>query len=140
MVWLFYIIPAALTKNIISVGQVEFLIWGFVVNKEKDNWYTRAWSKWAAVGLTNCIIFADKKYQDGHIRTHELRHCRQQWAFGPLFYLLYGLSSAYLLLFTKKHIYLDNVFERDARNSAGELVDVPPERWPDGPNDRNPWW
>jgi hypothetical protein len=39
----------------------------------------------------------------------------------------------------KQHIYFDNWFERRARKTAGQLVDIPRSMWPDGPDDYNPW-
>jgi hypothetical protein len=39
-----------------------------------------------------------------------------------------------------KHAYLDNWFERQAREKAGQLVDVPPYRWMHGKDDVWPWW
>jgi len=158
LVWLFYILPFWAAKQIKYNKRERDFVWSFEVVAE-DNWYGRAWSKWA--GWSGPCVYIFKRYRkedypnvseealrlyDEVTRVHELRHCDQQFAFGPFHYPAYFLASAWLAVSNlwkpqekRRHIYLDNPFERDARKAAGQKVDVPREEWPDGPNDYNPW-
>ena len=75
------------------------------------------------------------------IVVHEATHCLQQYKWGILFYPVYFAESVWLWFrHKKKHSYLDNRFEREARRMAGQTVDRPPETWPDGPEDRWRLW
>ena len=82
--------------------------------------------------------------KDGTVITvllHELRHVQQQCWLGILMPLAYVVSSIAIWLYGHdKHAYYDNWFERDARRYAGQQVEIPRDRWPDGPHDRWPWW
>lgn len=158
LVWLLYILPFWATKQIKYNKRERDFVWSFEVIAE-DNWYARAWNKWA--GWAGPCVYIFKKYRkedypnvsekalrlyDEVTRVHELRHCDQQFVFGIFHYPAYFLVSTWLAISNlwkskedKLHIYLDNPFERDARKAAGQKVDVPREEWPDGPNDYNPW-
>lgn len=158
LVWLLYILPLWATKQIKYNKRERDFVWSFRVVVE-DNWYARAWNKWA--GWSGPCVYIFKQYSkkdypnisekalrlyDEVTKVHEMRHCYQQFIFGPFHYPAYFLASAWLSVSNlwkskdnKRHIYLDNPFERDARKVAGQKVDVPREEWPDGPNDYNPW-
>ncbi len=150
LIWTFYILPL-LWKDLKFVGWADFLIPHFQV-KSKKSWYARMWRDWWGWSGPCVIITADisedlqgwsltliKEIIQTTVK-HELRHCKQQFVFGPLHYPLYFLSSVYLWLFRKdKHAYIDNPFEKDARKSAGQTVDIPREQW-GKPDDRWPWW
>jgi hypothetical protein len=53
--------------------------------------------------------------------THELRHVRQGWWLGPVFFVAYSAASLWSWA-TSKGIYAGNWFEQDARRAAGEKV------------------
>lgn len=70
--------------------------------------------------------------------THEERHVLQQMVFGVFQPILYGIFVVVIYLFIRnKHPYYDNPFERDARKSAGQQVDIPKSWWR---GDRWIWW
>ncbi len=72
---------------------------------------------------------------------HETKHCYQQYAWGIFFPLLYILDSVIIWFFIKEqHSYYDNGFEKQAREYAGQLVEVPKSQWASGPRDRWAWW
>jgi hypothetical protein len=53
----------------------------------------------------------------------------------------YGLASVFIWLFLKKkHAYYDNPYERQARARAGQEVNIHPDDWIDGSDDRWIWW
>lgn len=159
LVWLFYVIPLLLTKQIKYNAREDDFIWSFEL-VDRDSWYGKMWSKWA--GWSGPCVYIFKRYRsedypwldekvlkeyDEKTKIHEVRHCKQQFLFGIFHYPAYFLVSAWLTVSNlwkpyknKKHVYLDNPFERDARRAAGQIVDVPRENWPDGPNDYNPWF
>jgi hypothetical protein len=139
---MFYILPLWAFKCIRFDGYADFLIPKFVVTN-KRGWYTRLWRDWAGFSCPNCIITKEDvddnpRYQ--RTLKHELQHCYQQWWFGPFHWVAYITHSVYLWLFTNKHAYLDNWFERDARRIAGQMVDIPRNMWRHGPDDRWPFW
>lgn len=146
LVWMFYILPLWALGHIKFSDWADFLVPHFVLDEKKSNsWYAKQWRDWAGVSLPNAII---TKYEEGHnfpsyTRTmlHELRHCYQQWAFGPFHWLAYILSTLFIWLFLKDlHSYYDNPFEVDARRAAGQMVKIPKNMWLQGPDDRWPWW
>jgi hypothetical protein len=105
--------------------------------------YKHMLNKWFGFAVGNNIVVVDLGDPQVNIRgfRHERRHCMQNYVFGILFFLAYIFESLRLYLFCKdKHAYLDNRFELDAREYAGQPVHIPRSQWPDGPDDRNPWW
>jgi len=147
LVWIFYIFPLILFRQIrfVKFEDSFFPVFQLINN---DSWYTRAWRDWAGWSGPWVIIVKDLPKEDSAeykrwLRTllHELRHCIQQLILGPLFYIIYILDSIFIWIFIKsKHAYLDNVFERDARDYAGQQVNIPKDEWMHGPDDRWPWW
>jgi hypothetical protein len=103
----------------------------------------QSWQKWWGCSLPHTLILhwdIPDKYIDGVI-SHEFDHEHKWENWGIFFTPAYWGATIFIWLFQKnKHAYLDNPFERSARKAAGELVDIPRERWMDGPNDRFPWW
>lgn len=158
LVWLFYVLPLWVIGEIKYEGKADTFIWIFQ-NPIGKSYYDKLWAKWA--GWSGPCVYIYKPYLQKDYpwisqedldkytettRVHEVRHCVQQFVFGVFHYPLYALESAriwFLNLFRpyekKKHIYLFNRFEIDARKAAGQTVNVPRENWPDGPNDYNPW-
>lgn len=143
LVWLFYVLPLWCLGYIRYIGMIDSFVWHFEVNQDKSNWYTKLWRDWAGWSGP-CVIITKKSnnlFFNARTIVHELRHCHQQFAFGPFFYLAYILTSAFIWLFQKnKHAYHDNPFERDARAKAFQPVDIPRQMWMHGPDDRWPWW
>jgi hypothetical protein len=143
LVWLFYILPLWATSHIRYEKRLSPIVLLFRVNKEKTCWYARSWQKWWGCSLPHTLILhwdIPDKYIDGVI-SHEFDHEHKWENWGIFFTPAYWGATIFIWLFQKnKHAYLDNPFERSARKAAGELVDIPRERWMDGPNDRFPWW
>lgn len=140
VVWLGYILWAWTLGYIRYDGAAGFLVARFVVRLHVPNWYTRAWRDWAGWSGP-CVVIVKPGYETGRTLTHELRHCWQQFLFGIFHYPLYGLALTYIWFFQKdRHAYLDNPFERDARAAAGQQVNIPRNKWRQGPDDRWPWW
>lgn len=147
LVWVFYVIPTWLIwRDLVFIGWAEFGIAEFVLAPTGlERWHVRLWRDWA--GWAGPCVFITMRERNAtesawqRTRTHELRHCHDQFILGVFFYPAYLAESLYLWFARKDlHAYLDNWFERRARAEAGQLVDVPPEMWPDGPNDHWPWW
>lgn len=160
LVWLFYVLP------VWALGYVQLVSWQFPIAKfrlsVRDNWYARLWKKWWGWSGPCVYVAKDAEYikqdlypqrvkQDwleGAVKRtelHEVRHCFQGLVFGPLHYPLYLLMSILIWLYAAPfnkdlHAYLDNPFETDARKAAGQQVHIPRSQWPQGPNDRLPWW
>lgn len=111
-----------------------------------EPWHARAWSDWAGVGMYWFMIYRDRPaaWDDDWVpRTiaHESAHCSQYAILGSLHTILYALHVLFIYAFQKdKHPYLDCWAERQARRQAGQQVDIPREKWPQGPKDRWPWW
>lgn len=145
LVWLFYILPAWAFGVIRWDGWHSYLIAQFKLVNE-DSWYAKAWRDWYGWSGPCVVIIKDLpgEADDRWVAVtvvHEGRHCAQQFVLGIFFYPIYFLNSVFLWIFFKdRHAYLDNWFEADARRAAGQLVEIPKERWPHGPNDRWPWW
>ena len=161
LVWTFYVLPVWATGNIEFEEAKNFVV--VFKLKKRDSWYARLWKKWWGWSGPCVYIYRDtghileelsevnelyKLYIDEQVsitKKHELRHCDQQFVFGPLHYPLYFICSAGIWIWATatnadKHSYLDNPFEKDARKHAGQMVNIPRAYWPDGKNDRNPWW
>ena len=73
----------------------------------------------SAMTLGHVVLGRDQSSLD-HTRPHERIHVSQCEAWGPFFLPAYGISSA-LAFLRGQDPYLDNYFERDAR----EYSDVP---------------
>ena len=72
---------------------------------------------------------------------HETAHVYQQYIFGVFFFPVYILTSLFMYCFVwDKHPYIDNFFEKWARNRAGQLVKIPKEDRERYMKDRWPWW
>ena len=147
IVWLFYVLPLWLiTKDFVYVGRLPHsFIWTFHVVSKKS-WYGRAWHRW--LGWSGPCVYVFKwsgnKQIDWATRLHEVEHCKQQFRWGVFHYPAYFLCTLWILLTNRfrkvpLHAYLDNPFEKDARRAAGQWVEIPRDKWPDGPNDFNPW-
>ena len=109
----------------------------------KGFFYGRISGKWFGFTLGNNIILIDVNDSDRNTRCylHERQHIMQQYAWGIFFFPAYVIESLRLYFFRpEKHSYLDNRFERDAREYAGQAVNLPRSYWPDGPNDRWIWF
>jgi hypothetical protein len=111
-----------------------------------EPWHVKLWGEWAGHGGLLWIFYRDRpsSVDDAWVlrtKIHELRHSLQGLTLGLLMLLFYIGHSLYIYFFQEeKHPYYDNWFERDARKAAGQLVDVPREKWGNGPNDRWSWW
>ena len=111
-----------------------------------EPWHTKWWKDWGGVGLYWFMCYRDRpsRWDDewvGRTIVHEGTHNIQTAIFGLMKFLLDLIFMGFIFLFLKKkHPYLDNPFERQARRRAGQQVDVDPEDWPQGRNDRWPWW
>jgi len=136
---------------------VESIMWDHrlicVVDLNNENWFYRVFFKrrnWAGWSCGNVAFVTDAcdnnstlTYEQWNkVTVHEADgHCIQQYKWGVFWYPVYVIESIYLWFrYKKKHSYLDNHFEREARRVAGQMVDIPPEHWPDGPNDRWVFW
>lgn len=111
-----------------------------------EPWHVKWWKDWGGVGLYWFMCFRDRpsKWDDewvGRTVVHEGTHNIQTAVFGLMKFVLDLVFMLFIFVFLKdKHPYLDNPFERQARRRAGQQVDVPKEDWPQGKNDRWPWW
>lgn len=111
-----------------------------------EPWHVKAWKDWGGVGLGLFMCYRDRigKADDAWVaRTiiHEGTHNIQTTALGLLKFVLDLVFMLFIFIFLKdKHPYLDNPFERQARRRAGQTVDIPRDQWPQGKDDRNPWW
>jgi hypothetical protein len=123
-----------------------------LANKDLEPWHVKLWRDWGGVGLGWCMCYKDKptKADDAWVaRTivHEGTHCWQWLFLGLFFYVTYMVHMLWILITQRikgkpytKHPYLDCWPERMARKKAGQLVDVPPDQWPQGKDDLWPWW
>lgn len=113
------------------------------VSNDSD-FYKNTMEGWWGFVLGSNIIYVDyfpKLALDKQHIKHEKTHVLQNYIFNIFFYPIYYLHSLYLWIFKwEKNVYYDNFFERWARRAAGQRVDIPPEDWTNGPNDRCPWW
>jgi hypothetical protein len=112
----------------------------------KKSWYAKLWQDWYGMGFMGIVLYRDEPgiYDDAFVKMtliHEPRHCLQGYILGLLFWILYVVDLLLIYFFIPaRHPYLDNWFERDARRVSGDQVDFTPDQWPNGPNDRWPWW
>jgi hypothetical protein len=143
-IWLFYIFPLWITHHIRLVKHITPILFQFEVVEKKNCLYSRWWRDWWGCSIPHCIILrwdVPIKYRE-EVIMHENCHEQRQWEVYGIFQpVLYFSFTIFIWLFLKnKHSYLDNPFERQARKAAGEPVDIPRDKWPQGPNDRFPWW
>lgn len=120
LVWILYIFPLLFLKQIKFDKRIGFIM-VFILNEEKNNWYSKQWEMWAGWSGPNVIIY--KKFNKeivNNILNHEYRHCMQQLVFGPLHYPLYVFMMIFIYIFSNKHPYFDNPFEVDARKYERE--------------------
>jgi len=90
------------------VGRVEGT-WVIRFNvTQKDCWYRRKWKNWGGFGGPNVIILKNPIVMSLPLARHELRHCDQWLALGPLFIPVYILFRIYFG-------YRYNPLEVDAR-------------------------
>lgn len=148
LVWLFYIIPLLIFREVRLVGKADIFIWVIENPIDPTSWYDKRWQRWAGWSGPCVYIFKDvgDDQQNAITEIHEVKHCNDQFIWGVFFYPAYFFHSAWLGMSNlwkkredKRHIYYDNYFERRARAAAGQLVDIPRSMWPDGPDDYNPW-
>lgn len=116
----------------------------FVWDVKNGSWFAKKFFvKWYGCSIGNNILVIDEEDLQKSMRSlfHENRHVKQQYICGIFFLILYVLESLRIWLFSKdEHAYLDNWFEIDARTYAGQPAKLGKEYWPDGKNDRWPWW
>lgn len=148
--WLFYVLPLMVFGQIKYVGKLDIFVWEFSNPIDPTSWYDRLWAKWSGWSGPCVVIIHERVYKSPRLlkitRDHELQHCNDQFRLGIFFYPVYLLLSAWLAISNlwkkyedKVHIYFSNPLEIRARRVAGQVVDIPRDSWPDGPNDYNPW-
>jgi hypothetical protein len=149
LMWVFYILPIWIVSR-----DVKLLTWAktrdgykvpILVMTTNYSWYARKWRDW--LGWAGPFIIIVRHLPGGSTdeaaRTikHELEHVDQQARWGILFFPAYIIESVWIWFFEpKKHPYFDNHFEKDARQVAGQMVDIPRSYWTSNNNDRWPWW
>jgi len=132
-----------------AAGDIKYSRWEFwwaarfsLVSQK--SWYAKKWERWKGVGLWLVMILKDRDLtgsQLGRVIRHEGRHSYIWFFLGGWGYVLYVLESVRIFLFCpNKHTHIDNRFEIDARRYAGQRVEIPRSDWPDGPDDRVPWF
>ena len=141
--WVFFFIPSywkGVFERVYFTKELA-IVWD-VNNNSK--FYKDAMEGWYGFILAANVCVVDVPYREGdwwekHLK-HELVHVTQNFKWGVFFIPVYTACTLFIWLFQHaKHAYLDNPFEREARRAAGQKVDIPPDEWPDGPNDRFPW-
>lgn len=102
-----------------------------------EPWHARLWRDWGGVGLHVAMVCRDETERTVK---HEGTHLCQQ-LLGLIFWVVYfGHMGWIFAVQPRKHPYLDCVWERQARARAGQQVDIQPVDWPQGQDDRWPWW
>lgn len=145
--WLFYILPMWLIFRELKfvASPIGTLVAVFVLaDEDSGSWYVKLWRDWGG-WAGPCVVIVRRLFEPPEVFTsilaHEMDHEKWQFILGVFFYPVYLLSSVWIWLFQRhKHAYLDNPFEIAARRWAKQPVDVPRENWPQGKNDRWPWW
>ena len=142
--WVFFFIPHwfAGTFEKVSLSKRLGIIWD-VANDTKffkesmDGWYG------FVLGGNICVVDVPDREHEWwfeHLEHEDGGHIIQNYWLGVLFIPVYTVCTLWLYLFChSKHSYHDNPFERRARRVAGQKVDLTPEEWTDGRNDRFPW-
>lgn len=137
--WISHILPMWLIfRDLVWCGWAEFCVAEFTLRKALTPWYGALWGAW--YGMGGPCVFVRRELigtpETQTLRVHELEHVRQQFRWGPLFYPAYVGSSIFLWLFSQRHPYYDNPFERGARQAAGQQVTDAMRN----ARDRWPWW
>jgi len=146
LMWLYPLFMMWVFKDFVFVGFHGPFGKFRLATRGVEPWHAKLWKDWGGVGLYGFMCYKDREdtRDDAWVaRTikHEGTHCWQWLALGLLFYVTYAGHSLFIYLFQKdKNAYLDCWAERMARKHAGQKLDIPPAEWPDGPNDRWPWW
>lgn len=102
---------------------------------EPDSWLSKRMKGWYGFTVGNNIVVVDLLPAHKKHLEHEKVHVQQNFIFGITFYPVYIIISLFLFFFTKLHPYFDNPFERWARRSAGQEVEVNTSG-----KDRWIWW
>ena len=139
-VWGFLITLPFLALGQLRVVRLNDLVLEMV--SVEGRWYERTWmKKWAGFCTGAVIVYRHDYVGSERTEKHERQHAKQCYWFGIFQPIAYFSHCLFIWFFQKnKHAYLDNWFERDARRAAGQPVDIPPEQWFEGPDDRWPWW
>lgn len=117
----------------------------FVVDLLNSGWYfKKRFEKrgFLGFGFGNTILIKDCDF-DRYDRTliHEITHVFQCYRYGVIFPLAYIIECGIIYFFKpEKHSYYDNRFEIEARKSAGQDIEIPKEKWLQGPKDRWIFW
>lgn len=123
-----------------KVTKELFFVWDL---NENSKFFQKLFKErgWAGFSMGNNIILVEYSKEDRYQRTfkHEKEHGFQQYRWGVAFFIVYLFYSVMVYLMNR-HGYLDNPFEIEAREAAGQQVYIPRSEWPDGPNDRWSWW
>ena len=132
-----------LFRQLEYVARTDYLM--FVWAPRDGSWMARHFERgrWKGFGFGGSVFTT---LRPDHARwreiiAHEETHSFQQYAFGPLFWVLYALIGIFIWLFMpNKHSYYSHPFEVQARRRAGQPIEISKEKWRDGPFDRWPWW
>lgn len=132
-----------LTRQVEKTYWTKYLI--ATVDLRNEGWFcrilfsNRGWAGWTLGGMNFVVDTNNTRWW--RTVAHECRHSLQYYWWGILFLPAYILASIFIFLFIpSKHSYYDNPFERDAREAAGQPVNIHKSSWSDGPNDRWAWW
>lgn len=133
--WLYILV--LLPRDLKYVGWTNWYAVEFELISE-HSWYAKLWRDWHGCSVWGAMVMRKADYTT---MLHEGKHCKDRVLFGGYFAIAYIINSVFIWLFQKnKHAYYDNIWERRARKAAGQLVDIPRERWPHGKDDRWVWW
>lgn len=91
-----------------------------VILGEGAGWPRRFGWRYSAITFGHVVLSVDEPIS-GRVFEHELAHVRQYEIFGPLYLLLYVLSSL-VALARGGHHYRDNAFEAHARAHEGSVM------------------
>jgi hypothetical protein len=122
-----------LFKQLKKPSKLEGFITLWVV--KPNSWLSWKMSGWYGFTVGSHIVVVDVLSKHKKNLEHEKVHVQQNFIFGITFYPVYIIMSLVLFFFTKLHPYFDNPFERWARRSAGQEVDVETSG-----KDRWLWW
>lgn len=89
-IWIFYLHPAWALGWLTPIRRHGLVVEFFAWPHKGPGWWRRAWRNWAGHALPFAIVVSGWIVRE-RVRRHELRHCSQWFALGPLFPLVYGL-------------------------------------------------
>jgi hypothetical protein len=142
--WIYPLVMGLIFKDLVFDGWEGPIAKFRLAKKDVEPWHAKLWKDWWGVGLHWFMCY---KYPNERGMRHEKAHCSQQLSCGLFWWFIYFGHMLWILVVQKikgppytKHPYLDCVWERGARRAAGQPVDIPPDKWPDGPKDLFPWW